>query len=101
MEIFRHAFPPKLYKDLEAIIPPLRYWRHFVYQTSVLKGVEIGRVDHFTDQSFSAALDGSASSILQRNSPAHVAHISQKRLQPLLFQAAQEAGGEVSRKIDR
>lgn len=51
-------------------------------------GVEIGRVDHFSRGDPYASL-----------SPCGVAHLSQKRLMPLLLEQANEAGCEVRRTI--
>lgn len=86
MEIFRHAFPPTLAKNLWAVIPPQRYWRQFAYGTAILDGVEIGRVDHFTSSSSS-----SPHQVLEQQSPASVAHLSQSRLMPLLYEQAEAA----------
>ncbi len=86
MELFRHAFPPTLGRRLHDCLPPQRYWRHFVYGTSVLHGVEIGRVDHFSPAGDAPHV------LLEHESPSAVAHLSQKRLLPLLFEEAQAAG---------
>ena len=61
--------------------PPLADWRHFIYATRMLGGVELGRVDHFRENS--------GEGVCQRSvSPTSVAHLSQHKLEPMLFQRA-------------
>lgn len=84
MELLRHAFPPRLARDVGALVPDPRFWRHFIYTTAVVGGVEVGRVDHFA---------GTPSRLLAAQSPAGVAHLSQKRLMPLLYREAAEGVG--------
>ena len=45
----REIFRPMLGLDEEVARaqPPLEDWRHFIYATRMLGGVELGRVDHF------------------------------------------------------
>lgn len=95
MEIFQHAFPPQLQRHLQGLTPSLHYWRHFIYCTSVLgrKSVEIGRVDHFWEDNSPCPPSLLPHRILQAQSPAGVAHLSQKRLMPLLYQEAIAAAG--------
>lgn len=81
MELLHHAFPPQLGRDVGAMVPDRRFWRHFIYTTAVVGGVEVGRVDHFA---------GTPHRLLAAHSPAGVAHLSQKRLMPLLYREAAE-----------
>ncbi|KAM3572825.1 hypothetical protein VYU27_005184 [Nannochloropsis oceanica] len=87
MELFRHAFHPSLFQRINNCVPPLRLWRHFIYATSVLNGTEIGRVDHFSPTSALASANTSPAPhvLLNEQSPACVAHLSQSRLMPLLY----------------
>ena len=63
--------------------PPLEDWRHFIYSTRMLGGVELGRVDHFDEK-------GSERGSVEI-SPTSVAHPSQHRLEPMLLARALEA----------
>ena len=48
----REIFRPMLGLD-DAVAraqPPLEDWRHFIYSTRMLGGVELGRVDHFDEK---------------------------------------------------
>jgi 2-polyprenyl-6-methoxyphenol hydroxylase-like FAD-dependent oxidoreductase len=89
MELLRHAFPPRLGHDMAALLPDRRYWRHFIYTTAVVGGVEIGRVDHFHQ----SAAPTAPHRLLEAHSPTGVAHLSQKRLMPLLYREAAGGGG--------
>jgi len=90
MEIFRHAFPPSLFQRINDRVPPKRCWQHFIYATSVLNGTEIGRVDHFPPTSAPAPANTAPAPhvLLDQQSPAVVAHLSQSRLMPLLYDEA-------------
>lgn len=48
MEVFRPLLG--LEKAITRAQPPLDDWRHFVYCTHMLGGVELGRVDHFAEE---------------------------------------------------
>lgn len=76
MEVFREV--PGLCQRIEELVPPLDQWRSFVY-CDAMSGDLIGAVDHFPGQA------------LPRQpllSPEPVAHLSQHKLTPLLWQAA-------------
>ena len=90
MEIFRHAFPPSLFQRINDRVPPKRCWQYFIYATSVLNGTEIGRVDHFPPTSAPAPANTAPAAhvLLDQQSPAAVAHLSQSRLMPLLYDEA-------------
>ena len=83
----REIFRPMLGLDEEVARaqPPLEDWRHFIYATRMLGGVELGRVDHFDEKASGEASKGSAVS------PTSVAHLSQHRLEPMLLARALEA----------
>jgi 2-polyprenyl-6-methoxyphenol hydroxylase-like FAD-dependent oxidoreductase len=83
----REIFRPMLGLDEEVARaqPPLEDWRHFIYATRMLGGVELGRVDHFDEKASGEASKGSAVS------PTSVAHLSQHRLEPMLLKRALEA----------
>ena len=83
----REIFRPMLGLDEEVARaqPPLEDWRHFIYATRMLGGVELGRVDHFDEKASGEASKGSAVS------PTSVAHLSQHRLEPMLLVRALEA----------
>ena len=81
----REIFRPMLGLD-DAVAraqPPLEDWRHFIYSTRMLGGVELGRVDHFDEK-------GSERGSVEI-SPTSVAHLSQHRLEPMLLARALEA----------
>ena len=77
MELLREI---GIFEDVEKEMPALEQWKHFRYCTSLL-GTELAAVDHCDDS------DGAASN-LRTNSPAFVAHLSQPRLESLLWRAA-------------
>ena len=87
----REIFRPMLGLDREVARaqPPLEDWRHFIYATRMLGGVELGRVDHF-DEKASGEASGEASGV-SAVSPTSVAHLSQHRLEPMLLARALEA----------
>ena len=81
----REIFRPMLGLD-DAVAraqPPLEDWRHFIYSTRMLGGVELGRVDHFDEK-------GSERGSVEI-SPTSVAHLSQHRLEPMLLARALDA----------
>ena len=81
----REIFRPMLGLD-DAVAraqPPLEDWRHFIYSTRMLGGVELGRVDHFDEK-------GSERGYVEI-SPTSVAHLSQHRLEPMLLARALDA----------
>lgn len=76
MEVFREV--PGLCQRIEELVPPLDQWRSFVY-CDAMSGDLLGAVDHFP---------GQASPRQPLLSPEPVAHLSQHKLTPLLWQAA-------------
>ncbi len=84
----REIFRPMLGLD-DAVAraqPPLEDWRHFIYSTRMLGGVELGRVDHFDEKGSEPFSKGSV-----EISPTSVAHLSQHRLEPMLLARALDA----------
>ena len=89
----REIFRPMLGLDREVARaqPPLEDWRHFIYATRMLGGVELGRVDHFDESTRDEASDEAGKTRVSEVSPTSVAHLSQHRLEPMLLARALEA----------
>ena len=83
-EIFRSMLG--LDKEVQQAQTPLDDWRHFIYATKMLGGVELGRVDHF-DKTH----DEGSKEYNKDVSPTSVAHLSQHKLEPMLFERAVKA----------
>ena len=91
----REIFRPMLGLDGEVARaqPPLEDWRHFIYATRMLGGVELGRVDHFDTRDIRNEASNEAGEARRdfEVSPTSVAHLSQHRLEPMLWARALEA----------
>ena len=85
MEIFRPVLG--LGASIARSQPPLEHWRRFVYCTGMARGVELGRVDHFDDDTHDGTHDDDERHH-REVSPASVAHFGQHRLVPELLQRA-------------
>ena len=81
MELLREI---GLFEHVRQHAPPLEQWQHFRYCTALL-GAELAAVNHCDDS------DGAFSNLC-RNSAAFMAHLSQPRLESLLWRTASATG---------